>query len=106
MVSIVRGAMIVVTLVCWGMSLYKLRDLARDRGNLPLRALCLALLAITLSMTIQPFMPRIDQFLGVLDAARLISNCLSLLCATAAQAFLLYLTSDDAETRRSVRRRS
>ncbi|MEV6814254.1 MAB_1171c family putative transporter [Micromonospora sp. NPDC051296] len=106
MVSIVRGAMIVVTLVCWGMSLYKLRDLARDRGNLPLRALCLALLAITLSMTIQPFMPRIDQFLGLLDAARLISNCLSLLCATAAQAFLLYMTSDDAETRRSVRRRS
>ncbi|WP_433528061.1 MAB_1171c family putative transporter [Micromonospora sp. CA-263727] len=106
MVSVVRGAMIVVLLVCWGLSLYKLRDLARDRGNLSLRVLCLALLTITVSMTIQPFMPMIDQFLGVLDAARLISNCLTLLCTTAAQAFLLYMTSDDAGTRRSVRRRS
>ncbi|MBX7267142.1 hypothetical protein KIF24_14735 [Micromonospora sp. Llam7] len=105
MVSILRGAMIVVTLACWGMSLYKLRDLARDPGNRPLRALCLALLAITLSMTIQPFMPGIDRLLGVLDVARLISNSLSLLCATAAQAFLLYLTSDGVQTRRSVRRR-
>ncbi|MGC4806133.1 MAB_1171c family putative transporter [Micromonospora sp. DT233] len=104
MVSLVRGAMVVVTLICWGMSLYKLRDLARDRGNRPLRALCLALIAITLSLTLQPVMPRIDQFVGVPDVARLASNCLSLVCVTAAQAFLLYMTNGDASTRRRVRR--
>ncbi len=105
MVSLVRGAMLIVTLICWSMSLYKMRDLARDRGNRPLRALCLALVAITLSLTLQPLMPAIDRFFGVLDVVRLTSNCLSLVCATAAQAFLLYLTSSDASTRRRVRRR-
>ncbi|MEU8284148.1 MAB_1171c family putative transporter [Micromonospora sp. NPDC048905] len=96
--------MIVVTLICWGMSLYKLRDLARDRGNRPLRALCLALIAITISMTLQPLMPKIDQLFGTPDVTRLMSNCLSLVCATAAQAFLLYMTSGDDSTRRRVRR--
>jgi hypothetical protein len=105
MVSLVRGAMLVVTLICWGMSLYKLRDLSRDPGNRPLRALCLALVAITLSLTIQPLMPAIDQLVGVVDFARVASNCLSLICATAAGAFLLYMTSSDTPTRRQVRRR-
>ncbi|MEU4472419.1 MAB_1171c family putative transporter [Micromonospora sp. NPDC023888] len=98
--------MIVVTLICWGMSLYKLRDLARDRGNRPLRALCLALIAITISMTLQPLMPKIDQLFGIPDVTRLMSNCLSLVCVTAAQAFLLYMTSRDVSTRRRVRRRT
>ncbi|MGN9808145.1 MAB_1171c family putative transporter [Micromonospora sp. BQ11] len=98
--------MIAVTLICWGMSLYKLRDLAGDRGNRPLRALCLALIAITISMTLQPLMPKVDQLVGVPDVARLTSNCLSLVCATAAQAFLLYMTSGDVSTRRRVRRRT
>jgi hypothetical protein len=105
MVSLVRGAMLVVTLICWGMSLYKLRDLSRDPGNRPLRALCLALVAITLSLTIQPLAPAIDQYFGVVDLARVASNCLSLICATAAGAFLLYMTSSDTPTRRQVRRR-
>lgn len=105
MVSLIRGAMLVVTLICWCMSLYKLRDLARDPGNRPLRALCLALVAITLSLTTQPFTPGIDQFVGVIDFARVVSNCLTLVSATAAQAFLLYMTSSDAPVRRQVRRR-
>ncbi|MEU7753702.1 MAB_1171c family putative transporter [Micromonospora sp. NPDC049171] len=106
MVSLARGIMIAVTLICWGMSLYKLRDLARDRGNRPLRALCLALIAITISMTLQPLMPKIDQLFGIPDITRLTSNCLSLMCATAAQAFLLYMTSGDVSTQRRVRRRT
>ncbi len=106
MVSLARGTMIAVTLICWGLSLYKLRDLARDRGNRPLRALCLALIAITISMTLQPLMPKIDQLVGIPDVTRLTSNCLSLVCATAAQAFLLYMTSSDVSTRRRVRRQS
>jgi hypothetical protein len=105
MVSLIRGAMLIVTLVCWCMSLYKLRDLTRDRCNRPLRALCLALVAITLSLTTQPVMPAIDQFVGVIDVTRLVSNCLTLISATAAQAFLLYMTGSDAPVRRQVRRR-
>ncbi|WP_444951000.1 MAB_1171c family putative transporter [Micromonospora ureilytica] len=98
--------MIAVTLICWGMSLYKLRDLARDRGNRPLRALCLALIAITISMTLEPLKPKIDQLFGIADVTRLMSNCLSLVCATAAQAFLLYMSSRDVSTRRRVRRQT
>ncbi|MFF5175410.1 MAB_1171c family putative transporter [Micromonospora sp. NPDC000089] len=97
--------MFAVTFVCWAMSLYKLRDLARDRGNRPLRALCLALITITVSMTIQPLAPGINQLVGIPDIARLTSNCLSLVCVTAAQAFLFYMTGGDAGTRRRVRRR-
>ncbi|WP_210864656.1 MAB_1171c family putative transporter [Micromonospora sp. C97] len=106
MVNLAHGVMIAVTLVCWGMSLYKLRDLARDRDNRPLRALCLALIAITISMTIQPLMSKIDELSGIPDVTRLLSNCLSLVCATAAQAFLLYMTSRDVSNRRRVRRRT
>ncbi|MEV4210188.1 MAB_1171c family putative transporter [Micromonospora sp. NPDC049662] len=104
MLSLARGIMIAVTLICWGMSLYKLRDLARDRSNRPLRALCLALITITVSMTLQPLMPTVDQLFGIPDITRLTSNCLSLVCATAAQAFLLYMTSGDISTQRRVRR--
>jgi hypothetical protein len=103
--SFARGAMLVVTLICWILVIYKLRDLSRDPGNRPLRALSLALVAITLSLTIQPIAPWIDQILGLPDLARFMSNCLSLTCATAAQAFLLYMTSDDNVVRRQVRHR-
>ncbi|MEH0822718.1 MULTISPECIES: MAB_1171c family putative transporter [unclassified Micromonospora] len=106
MISLVRDLMIAVTLICWVMSLYKLRDLARNPRYRPLRALCLALVGITVSLTIQPFMPALDRALGVLDLARLTSNCLTLVSATAAQAFLLHMTGDDERTRRRVRRRT
>ncbi|SCF27918.1 hypothetical protein GA0074696_4030 [Micromonospora purpureochromogenes] len=106
MISLVRDLMIGVTLTCWVMSLYKLRDLARNPRYRPLRALCLALVGITVSLTIQPFMPALDRALGVLDLARLLSNCLTLVSATAAQAFLLHMTGDDERTRRRVRRRT
>lgn len=105
MVSLFRDTMLVVTLICWCMSLYKLRDLARDPANPPLRALCLALVTITVALTVQPFTPTIDQFVGVVDFARVVANCLTLISATAAQAFLLYMTSSDTPVRRQVRRR-
>ncbi|RZU75293.1 hypothetical protein EV384_3825 [Micromonospora kangleipakensis] len=106
MSGIVPVAMVVVPLACWGMSLYKLRDLARDPGNRPLRALCVALWSITLALTVQPVGPWLDQRLGVLDVARLTGNCLTLVCVTAGQAFHLYMTGTDAATERRVRRRS
>ncbi|MEV0811174.1 MAB_1171c family putative transporter, partial [Micromonospora sp. NPDC050200] len=106
MISLIRDLMIGVTLMCWVLSLYKLRDLARDPRNRPLRALCLALVGITVSLTLQPFMPALDRALGVLDLARVLSNCLTLVSATAAQAFLLHLTGDDERTRCRVRHRT
>lgn len=115
MVSVVRGAMLMVTLICWIMSIYKLRDLvraeqaARRSGagmpNRSLRSLCIALVAITFSLTVQPLMPDLDRFFGVVDLARLASNSATLACGTAAQAFLLYLASTDATVRRQVHRR-
>ncbi|MGK5441085.1 MAB_1171c family putative transporter [Micromonospora sp. URMC 105] len=106
MISLVRDLMIAVTLCCWVLSLYKLRDLARNPRYRPLRALCLALVGITVSLTVQPFMPGLDRAFGVLDLTRLVSNCLTLVSATAAQAFLLYMTGDDERTRRRIRRRT
>src|SRR5690348_4814406 len=86
------------------MSLYKLRDLLRDRNNRPLRCLWLALVTITLSLTMQPIAPRLDQLAGTVDVARIMSNCLTLVSATAAQVFLLYMTGDDEVIRRRVPR--
>ncbi|MEH0981497.1 MAB_1171c family putative transporter [Micromonospora sp. CPCC 205556] len=106
MISIVRNLMIGVTLVCWLMSLYKLRDLARAPHYRPLRALCLALVGVTVSLTIQPFMPALDRAIGVLDLGRALANCLTLVSATAAQAFLLHMTGNDERVRRQMRRRT
>lgn len=105
MVTLIRVIVAAVTATCWLMSIYKLRDLSRDPGNRSLRALCTALVAITLSLTIQPIAPHLDRVIGVLDVGRVVSNCLTLIAAGAAQGFLLYMTSQDDSIRRRVRRR-
>src|SRR4051794_11474923 len=61
----------------WVMVLAKLRDLARDRGNLVLRALCLALVAVTGALTVQRMAPLLDQLAGRLDFGRAMANCLT-----------------------------
>jgi len=94
-----------VTLICWILTVYKARDLVRDPRNASLRALWLAIAAITLAMTIQPIAHRIDAAVGVLDAGRVTANCLTLLSGAGAQACLLYLTEDEDGARPKVRRR-
>jgi hypothetical protein len=96
----------VVTGICWLMTLYKLRDLARDPHNLPLRALCLALVGITLSLTAQRLAYEIDHFVGALDFGRVTADCLAVVAGAGGQAFLLYMTSQDERVRRQVRRRN
>lgn len=103
--SLARSAVVIVTLICWALTAYKLRDWRRDPRNPPLQALCIALATVTVSLSIQPASPQIDQLFGVLDLARVVSNCLTLASVTAAQAFLLYMTSSDRPVRRRVRRR-
>ncbi len=94
----------VLTAICWGMALYKLSHLIRDPGSRPLRALCLALVAITGSLTVQRMASGLDQLFGALDFGRVSANCLTVVAAGGGQAFLLYLTSLDSPTRRRVRR--
>ena len=93
-----------LTVICWGMALYKLSHLIRDPASRPLRALCLALCAITGSLTAQRLARWLDQLAGALDFGRVTANCLTLLAAAGGQAFLLYLTSADEPVRRRVRR--
>jgi len=101
----IRIALAAVTLACWLMSLYKLRDLRRDPGNQALRYLCLTLVATTLSLTVQPWAPQFDRAVGVLNAGRVLSNCLTLVAAGAGQSFLLYTTHPAVRARPPARRR-
>jgi hypothetical protein len=103
MTTAIRIVVALVTLTCWVMTFYKLRDLVRDPRNQPLRALWVALATITLSLSIQPIAPRLDQLVGSVDFGRVLSNCLTLISAAAAQAFLLYMRDLSARTGRLVR---
>ena len=76
-----------ITIVCWTLTLYKLYDLVRDRRNLSLRALWLAIMAITLAMTLQPLASTLDKAIGVLDVGRVTANCLTLVSAAGAKRF-------------------
>jgi hypothetical protein len=93
-------------LVCWVMTGYKLRQLARDPGNRPLRYLCLTLAALSLPLTIDPYGDVLDRAVGVLDVGRATGNCLVMVAAGAAQCVLLYLPSTDDDVRQRVRRRT
>src|SRR4051794_39770310 len=105
MVSGLRVIVGAVSVLCWAMSIHKIRDLHRDRGNRPLRALCVALWAITLALTVQPLAALIDRLSGVLDLGRVLGNCLTVASAAAAQGFLIYMTDVGPATVRRVRRR-
>lgn len=96
----------VVALACWLMSVYKVRDLVRDRSNKSLRALWFALIAITAALSAELYATEIDQLIGRAGSTRAIYDCLTLASAASAQAFLLYMTAEDTNARRRVRRRA
>src|SRR5262249_53447418 len=89
---------------CWVMTGYKLRHLARDPGNRPLRYLCLTLAALSLPLTIDPFGALLDRAVGVLDLGRLTGICLVVVAAAAAQCVLLYLPATGQAVARPSRR--
>jgi Family of unknown function (DUF6545) len=101
----VISALAVIALVCWVMAGYKVRDLIRDPGNRPLRYLSLALVAVALSITVQPICQWLDQTVGVLDVGRVVSNGLALTAAGVGQLVLLHMTRTDDAVHRTVRRR-
>jgi len=96
----------VVALACWVMTGYKLRHLARDPGNRPLRYLCLTLAALSLPLTIDPFGALLDRAVGVLDLGRVTGICLVVVAAGAAQCVLLYLPGTGEDIDRQVQRRT
>jgi hypothetical protein len=99
-------APVAVALGCWVMTGYKLRQLARDPGNRALRFLCLTLAAFSLPITIDPFGPRLDRAVGVLDVGRVTGVGLTMVAAGAANSVLLYLPGTGQDVCRRVRRRN
>jgi hypothetical protein len=91
---------------CAAMAAYKLRDLAADPGNWALRLLCVSLPALTLATILQPLAARLDQLVGRLDTARVVSNCLVLIAAESGRSAFLYMTRPDHEAHRVLRRRT
>ena len=100
---LIKLTVALVTLTCWAMTLYKIRDLARDPRNPPLRSLWVAMATITLSLTVQPVAALLDRLVGVVDFGRVLSNVLTLVSAAAAQGFLLYMSDLSDRTTRKVR---
>lgn len=95
-----------LTLICWVISLYKLRDLARNTANMPQRLLVLAQLAITLALTIRRVDPQLDHLLAMPGVTETAAICLTLLFTAGVQGCLLYLASSaTVEVHRRVRRR-
>ncbi len=79
-----------------------------DRAAGPVRQhqIILALAAFSLPITIDPFDPRLDRAVGVLDVGRVSGAGLTMVAAGAAQSVLLCLLDTDDEVCRRVRRRN
>jgi hypothetical protein len=103
-VDLVRGLLVALAIGGWAVSASKLRSLRRDPSNLALRHLCIAQLALTLAVTLQPMAASVDRTLGILDLSRVTANCLTLLAATSGLAFGVHASSPAHTARPFVRR--
>ena len=102
--DLVRGLLVALAAGGWAVSTAKLRSLHRDRANLALRYLCVAQVALTLAVTLQPTAAFVDRTLGVLDIGRVTSNCLTLVAAASGLAFGVHASTPAHTARPSVRR--
>lgn len=102
--GLIRGLLAALAAGGWVMSAVKLRSLHRDPSNLALRYLCVAQVALTLAVTLQPMAARVDRTLGILDVGRVTSNCLTLVAAATGLAFGVHASSPAHTARPFVRR--
>ena len=93
-------------LVAWAAVLFKLPSIYRRPGDWPLRAYCLTLFSLALSLTllISPVYFAVDSLLGAPNIARLLTHSLALVASWSVQAFLAYLNGPEAQAHRHVRR--
>jgi len=100
----IRGLLVVLAAGGWVVSASKLRNLRRDPSNLGLRYLCVAQVALTLAITLQPIAVAVDRTLGIVDISRVTANCLTLVAAACGLAFGIHTTTPAAVARPFLRR--
>ncbi|GAA3339774.1 hypothetical protein GCM10020358_24760 [Amorphoplanes nipponensis] len=90
-------------LICFGLTVGRLWDLARHRHDGLRRLLWLTIAMGTVAVSMQPLSARVDQLLGLLDVCRLAGNLLAVAVVATGQAFLLHTLDPGPATRRRVR---
>ncbi|TCO49757.1 MAB_1171c family putative transporter [Actinocrispum wychmicini] len=80
---------LLVTAGCVAALAYRLRELTRNPGDRSLRALCLLLAAIAVSVGVLPFVPALDRLIGIPQLGGFVSDCAVLVAAGAGQVFLI-----------------
>jgi hypothetical protein len=99
----VNVAIVVVAAACATVLAVKLVRLCRNPRDRTLRALCLMLTGLTISVGIQPFVAGLDRLTGVQKVGGLLGELAVVLAAGAGQVFLIrvYHPDEDARTRSS-----